>query len=83
MGTRGAFSVHTMVGAWSSEKRMFFPGIFPNVSSTGNWVDIAHYTQMMWRTTQRLGCAIRSSARSDYLVCRYGPPGNRDGTRVP
>jgi hypothetical protein len=38
---------------------------------------------MIWRTTQRLDCAIRSSARSDYLVCRYGLPGNRDGTRLP
>jgi hypothetical protein len=83
MGTRGGFSPRTMVFAWSSEKRMFAPGIFPNVSRTGNWADVAHYTQMIWRTTERLGCGIQSWARSDYLVCRYGPPGNRDGTPVP
>ncbi len=83
MGTQGGFPVQAMVGAWSSEKTMFVPGIFPNVSSTGNWLDVAHYTQMIWRTTQRVGCGIRSSGRHDYLVCRYGAKGNRDGDRIP
>ena len=34
MGTHGAFTVEAMVGGWSSEKRFFVPGIFPNVSRT-------------------------------------------------
>ena len=53
MGTHGAFSVEAMVGGWSSEKRFFAPGIFPNVSRTGDWEDVGHYTQMIWpQTTQ-------------------------------
>ena len=82
-GTHGAYSVESMVGAWASEKRAFVPGIFPNVSRTGNWMDVSHYTQMIWPTTQRIGCALASTARTDYLVCRYAPKGNIDGKRVP
>ncbi len=82
-GTRGAYSVETMVGTWAGEKRNFIPGIFPNVSRTGNWYDVSHYTQVIWPLTQRIGCALASNSRSDYLVCRYSPAGNIDGRKVP
>lgn len=82
MGTHGAFSVETMVGGWSSEKRFFTPGVFPNNSRTGNWEDVGHYTQMIWPTTQRVGCALASTGRTDYLVCRYAGAGNIDGRPV-
>src|SRR3954471_3929988 len=81
-GTHGAFRIEAMVSAWASEKRMFTPGIFPNVSRTGNWADVAHYTQIIWPTTQRIGCALASTARADYLVCRYAPAGNINGRPV-
>jgi Cysteine-rich secretory protein family len=83
MGTHGAFSVEAMVGGWASEKRYFLAGVFPNNSRTGNWEDVGHYTQMIWPTTTRVGCAIASTARVDYLVCRYASAGNMDGRRVP
>lgn len=83
MGTHGAFSVEAMVGGWSSEKRYFKAGIFPNNSRTGDWEDVGHYTQMIWPTTQRVGCAIASTPRVDYLVCRYATAGNIDGRPVP
>lgn len=82
-GTHGAFSLEAMVSSWASEKRLFMPGIFPYVSRTGNWMDVAHYTYMIWPTTRRIGCALASTARIDYLVCRYAPSGNIDGKRVP
>jgi hypothetical protein len=81
-GTRGAFSPEQMVSSWLAERREFRPGIFPNVSSTGNWLDVSHYTQMVWRGTTHVGCAIHSGARWDYLICRYSPPGNTDGKPV-
>ena len=83
MGTRGAFSVDQMVGAWASEAQMFRRGAFPTVSRTGNWKDVAHYTQMIWARSTRVGCAVRSSSRHDYLVCRYSPAGNVMGAAVP
>jgi hypothetical protein len=79
MGTRGAFAVETMVGGWTSERRFFAPGVFPAVSRSGNWADVGHYTQMIWPTTTRVGCAIATNASTDYLVCRYSPAGNIDG----
>ena len=82
MGTHGAFSVEAMVGGWGSEKRFFHAGTFPNVSRTGDWSDVGHYTQMIWPTTAKVGCALASTPRVDYLVCRYANKGNIDGRRV-
>lgn len=82
MGTRGAFSIDAMVGGWASERRWFRPGLFPNVSRTGNWEDVGHYSQIVWPTTTRIGCALASTPRIDYLVCRYASAGNIDGRPV-
>jgi hypothetical protein len=82
MGSHGAFSPEAMVGGWASEKRWFVPGVFPNNSRTGSWEDVGHYTQMIWPSTQRVGCALASSGRIDYLVCRYATAGNMDGRAV-
>jgi len=49
----------------------------------GRWDQVGHYSQMIWPGTDRVGCAVRSSARSDYLVCRYSPAGNVFGVTVP
>jgi len=81
-GTRGAFSVERMVSDWASERRMFRAGIFPAVTRTRNWADVGHYTQIIWPTTTRVGCALASNGRADYLVCHYSPAGNVDGRPV-
>jgi len=83
MGTHGAFSVDQMVASWSSERRLFRSGDFPWVSKSGSWGDVGHYTQMIWPGSTRVGCAVRSSASYDYMVCRYSPGGNVIGSRVP
>lgn len=79
---RGQRSPEQMVAYWVSEKPNFVPGIFPNVSRTGDWSDVAHYTQVIWRTTTRLGCAVHSDQNYDWLICRYSPAGNTDGRPV-
>lgn len=83
MGTRGAYTPEQMVGSWAGERRWFRAGVFPNVSTTGKWQDVAHYTQMIWPATTRVGCAISSSRQWDFLVCRYSPQGNIWNGRVP
>ena len=82
MGSRGAFSPSHMVAGWVSERRMFRAGVFPNISRSGSWNDVGHYTQMIWPTTTAVGCSVRSSPQWDYLVCRYSSPGNVSGERV-
>ena len=81
MAWHGMLSPEQLVDLWSREKRDLQPGLFPDVSRTGRWEDVAHYTQMVWPTTTRVGCAIYS-ADWDYLICRYSPPGNKDGKPV-
>jgi hypothetical protein len=83
MAWHGTLSPEGMVDLWSREKRMLRPGSyrFPAVSRTGEWEDVAHYTQMVWPTTTRVGCAIYA-ADWDYLICRYSPPGNIDGKPI-
>lgn len=83
MGTRGAYSPEQMVSTWISEKSFFRPGIFPDVSTTGNWLDVSHYTTLIWPTTTRVGCAIHRTPDWEFLICRYSPPGNIDGRPVP
>lgn len=78
-GQRGVFSYDVMVQVMVDEERLFRPGHFPNNSITGNWHAVAHYTQIVWPSTTEIGCALASSATTDYFVCRYAPTGNKDG----
>ena len=81
LGTKGYFTPEIMVGAWIDEKKDFRAGVFPNVSATGDLDDVGHYTQLMWRDTGRVGCAVTESAQYEILVCRYLTAGNVEGER--
>jgi hypothetical protein len=80
VGTRTAYSYAEMIGLLIDERRHFRRGRFPNVSRTGDWSHVAHYTQIIWPTSQRVGCATASNRANEYLVCRYLPAGNVVGT---
>ena len=75
------FTPEDMVGGWIEERRDYRPGVFPNVSRTGDWVAVGHYTQLIWRGTTHVGCAVESRGDRSILACRYSPPGNIDGQR--
>lgn len=83
MSTTGYLRESDLVGLWIAEKHHFTPGIYPNVSRTGRWNDVSHYTQMIWKGTTRVGCALHRGGGKDFLICRYTPPGNADGKAVP
>src|ERR1700680_718900 len=83
MGTSGAYSFTQMVDSFGNEKRYFIPGEFPDVSTTGSWFDVGHYTQMIWSDTTQVGCAGVDGPDGYYrFVCRYSPPGDVKGQRV-
>jgi len=80
-GTRGYYALEAMVDGWLRERRYFQPGLFPNNSTTGRVEDVGHYTQLVWRQTRQVGCALATGRREDVLVCRYSEAGNYIGER--
>ncbi|MBU6267138.1 MAG: SCP-like extracellular [Sphingomonadales bacterium] len=82
-GTAGAYSIDEMIGGFIEERSDFRPGKFPDVSRNGNWESVGHYTQLIWRGTREVGCAVERGRGWDVLACRYEPAGNVIGMRVP
>lgn len=76
MGSAGYYAPEAMVGSFVEERRHYRRGAFPRVSSTGRWEDVGHYTQVVWRDTREVGCAVARNGSDDFLVCRYWPAGN-------
>jgi hypothetical protein len=78
MGTARAFPVETMLDMWEAEKSL--------LDGPHDWYrhfpEAGHYTQMVWRTTERVGCSLVSNLAFEYLVCRYDRPGNVRGQPV-
>lgn len=84
MGTAGFYPAAAMFDSWAQEKRLFRPGVFPNVGRRGvAWPEVGHYTQIVWAGTDRVGCGLHRGGGWDYLVCRYSPTGNVMGQAVP
>lgn len=81
-GPRDQWSPWETVGFFVEEKRHFRPGNFPDVSRTGRWADVGHYTQVIWPQTREVGCAISRTRDDEVLVCRYWPAGNIWGQRI-
>ncbi|MBH9537677.1 CAP domain-containing protein [Novosphingopyxis sp. YJ-S2-01] len=79
IGTRGAFSYREMVDAWIAERADYVPGPVPQNSRNGK--PVGHYTQMIWRSTRAVGCAVAANRQNEVLVCRYSPAGNVVGRR--
>lgn len=81
-GTRDAFAYHEMTEGWLSERTLYVDGPVPDISRTGNWADVGHYSQIIWSGTRHVGCALVNNERLDLLVCRYDPAGNIYGRRA-
>jgi hypothetical protein len=78
-GATGYTSIAQLIGLWGDEKQHYTGGYFPDVSNTGNWLEVAHYTQIVWRNTTEVGCGVASGNSNDVLVCQYNPAGNVSG----
>ncbi len=40
-----------------------------------------HYTQIVWRNSRKVGCAVARRGNVEICVCEYDPPGNYFGER--
>lgn len=73
MGTTGGSSPADVVTAWVSERDQY------DFGSGGFSMETGHFTQVVWMSTQRLGCAVRTCNNMDLWVCNYDAPGNMRG----
>lgn len=68
-------STKDAIETWYAEKK-YYSYRFPGYSAkTG------HFTQIVWKSTAKLGCAVavcdgKHGTPGNYLVCEYSPPGN-------
>lgn len=83
-GTANRFSPSDAVNSWGREKENFKRGIFPDVSTTGKWEDVGHYTQVVSTLTNYVGCAKATDLKNnlDIWVCNYNPQGNMQGSPI-
>lgn len=77
-------SSQTVVASWMSERRDY-----DEVTHQCSGV-CGHFTQVVWRSTQRIGCGVARCAGSgpfsgfdswEIWVCQYDPPGNQVRSR--
>jgi len=81
--TIGYSTIEQYVDGWAEEEQYFIKGKnFPDCSNTGNWLDVAHYTQMVWKKTTEVGCGLGTGSRKEYFVCQYTVKGNINGEPV-
>ncbi|KAG6013705.1 hypothetical protein E4U54_006423 [Claviceps lovelessii] len=73
------------VNMWGSERKQY------NFDKPDFSAATGHFTQVVWKNTQSVGCAWNKCNGGDgkaigyYVVCRYSPPGNylgQFGTQV-
>ena len=62
-----------VVNLWASEKEYFD---FTEKKCNTNLGDCGHYTQIIWKDTRRVGCALVQKGTKQIWVCKYDPPGN-------
>ena len=81
-GTKGAYTPEDMVTLWIDERKAFKDDPIPNSSITGDFEDVGHYTQVIWRTSALVGCAEATAGDDEVLVCRYQEGGNVIGEKA-
>jgi len=70
----------TLFDLFYAEKKFFIPGRpVPHCSNTGSFSDVAHYTQIIWKDTKKVGCGYAQGDTRAILVCQYYPQGNIGG----
>ncbi|XP_040376588.1 pathogenesis-related protein PR-1-like, partial [Oryza brachyantha] len=81
-GSGGGWRPADVVAAWVSRERALYDAA-ANSCRGGDASACGHYTQIVWRRTTAVGCALAACAggRGTYGVCSYNPPGNYVGVR--
>jgi len=73
------YSPEDLFALFYAEKKFFIPGKpVPHCSNTGTFSDVAHYTQIIWKDSKKVGCGYAQGDKA-ILVCQYYPRGNIAG----
>ncbi|OJH40988.1 CAP family protein [Cystobacter ferrugineus] len=74
---KGGAAAESAVKSWYNEVGRY------NFAKPGFASGTGHFTQLVWKASTRLGCAIvqgKATQRWEtYVVCNYSPPGNYQG----
>ena len=71
-------SINDVVGSWASEEKDY--NYSNNSCAPGK--QCGHYTQIVWKSTTAVGCAVKQCGDSAQLwVCNYSPAGNYVGEK--
>ncbi len=73
--TGAAATAAFVVKSWASESRNY------NYAANSCKGVCGHYTQLVWRDTKQVGCAVARGGGREVWVCDYDPPGNWVGQR--
>ncbi|XP_057824770.1 pathogenesis-related protein 1C [Cryptomeria japonica] len=77
-GQGAEFSPADAVNSWVSEKQYYDY----NSNSCAQGEECGHYTQVVWRNSQKLGCArVKCNDGAIFITCNYDPPGNVVGQK--
>ncbi len=71
----GRTSATALFSGWAREGAQYASGPI-NCADLSGVSRTGHYTQVIWKNTRRIGCAVAYAGESQVLVCRYAPPGN-------
>lgn len=80
-GGSGSPTAAAAVAEWASEKRFFDTRLRRCERA---WQECGHYTQLVWRDTTAVGCAIAKARKGRFdhvVVCNYLPQGNYLGEK--
>ncbi|HWO22898.1 MAG TPA: CAP domain-containing protein [Kofleriaceae bacterium] len=72
-GTAGTLDGKSVTAMWYDEIAQY------SFKSGGFSMQTGHFTQVVWKETTQLGCAVTSCRGMDIWVCEYDPPGNVQG----
>jgi uncharacterized protein YkwD len=72
-GTLDKFPTKKVVDSWYSEGRRY------SYKRAAYTKGAARFTQMLWKSSNRYGCATANCKRTTYWICLYDPAGNVDG----
>jgi uncharacterized protein YkwD len=72
-GTSGTLDGQAVTDMWYDEVKQYA------FSNGGFSMQTGHFTQVVWRESTQLGCAVSTCRGMDIWVCEYDPPGNVQG----